>query len=87
MSSSFVFRYLGSIPPVHQMERLDLSKVHQIVVHTEFSRLPGGLGELADSNSIPWDLSTIRYPNWTAVARELSTLRAALSAIPFVSER
>ena len=41
------------IQPLLQKELLALWVVLQIVFHTEFSRLPGGLGRFADSNNIP----------------------------------
>ena len=39
--------------PLLQKEVLVLCIVLQIAFHTEFSRLPGGLGHFADGNSIP----------------------------------
>ena len=36
--------------------------VHQIVFHTVFSRLPGGLGQFADGNSMPQNLTTTVHP-------------------------
>ena len=41
--------------------------IHHIFIHTEFSRLPRNLGHFADSNSIPWNLTTIFRPIQTTV--------------------
>ena len=64
--------------------------VPQIVFHTEFSSLSGGLGHFVDSNSIPLNQPTIFHPSpiATILADVPSfTLRTALSAMPFVSDR
>ena len=61
----------------------------QIFVHTEFSLLPRDTGHFADSNSIPWDLTTTFHPIQTAnnTADVPSfTLHTARSAIPLVSD-
>ena len=50
------------IQPLLQEELLALRMVLQIVFHTEFSHLPGSLGHFADSNSIPWNQTTIFHP-------------------------
>ena len=72
--------------PLLQEVLLALSMVLQIVFHTAFSRLPGGLGHYADSNGIHriWPPS----PDCSNTADVPSfTRRTALSAMPFVSDR
>ena len=54
------------------------------------SRLPGGLGHLADSNSIPWNFTSIFpfNPNCNNTADVPSFVpRTARPAIPLVSDR
>ena len=43
--------------------------IPQIIVHTEFPRLPGDLGHFANSNRIPLDQPTIFHPIQTAIIR------------------
>ena len=65
-------------------------RIHQIFVHFEISHLPGGLGHLADSNSISKNPTATYHPIQVATVRLMSLLlprRAARSAIPLVSER
>ena len=54
---------------MRRMEQLVLWMILQVFVHTEFSRLPGGLRHFADSNSIPWNLTTIFQPIQIAIIR------------------
>ena len=50
------------IQPMLQKDLLALPMALQIVFHTEFSNLPGGLGHFEDSNSILWNLPTTFHP-------------------------
>ena len=49
----------SQIPPAN---KACSRKIPQIFVHFEISRLPGDLGHLADSNSIPWNPTTSCHP-------------------------
>ena len=64
--------------------------VLRIVCQKEFSREQRGIGHFADSNSIPWNQTTISHLI-LLVAIQLMylsfTLRTARSAMPFVSDR
>ena len=54
MKSCFVsLGVSGDIQLMHQVVQLALWMIQQTSIHFEISRLPGGLGHLADSNSIP----------------------------------
>ena len=60
------------------------------IVHMEFSRLPGDLGHVADSNNIPQNLTTTYHPVQIAIIQLMFpffTRRVARSAIPLFSER
>ena len=65
-------------------------RIHQIFVHFDISRLPGGLGHLADSNSITQNPTTAYHP--IQIAKKTADVpslirRAARSAIPLISDR
>ena len=49
-------------------------KILQLFVHFEISRLPGGLGPLTDSYSIPWNPTTTYHPIQIAIIRLMSLL-------------
>ena len=76
--------------PLLQTELSVLWKTLQIDFHKEFSCLPGRLWHSADGSDIPWTPHTIfsSRPDCDGTAEVPSLiLRAALSAMPFVSER
>ena len=56
-----------NIQPLRQYELLDLSMYLRIAYHEEFSHLPRGPGQFADSNGTPWNQPTVfhRSPNAT----------------------
>ena len=49
-------------------------RIPQIIVHFEISRLPGGLGHFADSNSISKNPTTTYHPIQIAMIRLMSLL-------------
>ena len=49
-------------------------RIRQIFVQIEISHLPGGLGHLADSNSIPWNPIATYHPIQIAIIRLMSLL-------------
>ena len=58
----------------------------QIFVHTEFFRLPGGLGHLADSNNIPWNLSCSRHESSMPASSSRRSLLVGSRCIHCVSK-
>ena len=48
--------------------------IPQIFVHFEISRLPRGFGHFADSNSVPWNLTTTFHSIQIAIIRLMTIL-------------
>ena len=71
----------STIAPKGILGLLGLGMVLRIAFHKEFSHLPGSLGHLADSNSIPQNHLTIFHSSPIATIQQtflFFTLRAAL---------
>ena len=59
---------------MRQMKKLVLRVNFQIFVHIKISRLSGGFGHSADSNSIAWNLTTTFHSIQIAIIRLMSLL-------------
>ena len=62
------------IPKILTANKACPRRIHHIFVHFDISRLPGGLGHLADSNSITQNPTTAYHPIQIAKKRLMSLL-------------
>ena len=85
-ASTGLLQKSDDVQPLRQKEYWTFCLVLRILFQMGFSRLPGGLGHFADSNSIPWNPPTIFIQSWLQQYCWCSCLYSAdsaLSATPF----
>ena len=73
-SNSTISAVRISSSPILPSNKACPGKILKIFVHFEISPLPGGLGHLEDSNSIPWNLTITFHPIQIAIIRLMSLL-------------